>query len=235
MSGAADGAGGPEGWAESSVTVAAGPAAMPEPLPPPPAASPAVFADAETGLVSRALFMDRLEHARHRVARAAPMTLVLLTVDEPAAGDAAWPQAVARRLRAVTRDQDTVARLGPRAFAVLLERGADSADAAAVRDRLVRALATAGAGVQAVRVGLTPVHAGDATEDLLARAAAAQDVAAQDVAAQDVAAQDVAGEAESPGAESPDAVPEPYRTPTSSMRKTSTALGGMSGPAPAAP
>ncbi|HYY10888.1 MAG TPA: diguanylate cyclase, partial [Kineosporiaceae bacterium] len=86
--------------------------------------------DALTGLVNRGLFNDRLQNALDRRRRApAPLALLLIDLDGfklvndthgHAAGDAVL-RAVADRLRATFRDEDTVARLGGDEFAVLVE------------------------------------------------------------------------------------------------------------------
>jgi diguanylate cyclase (GGDEF)-like protein len=86
--------------------------------------------DTLTGLPNRALFHDRLEHAMQRAPRADQgFALVLLDIDgfkaindtygHPA-GDALL-KAIASRLAALVRSNDTVARLGGDEFALIVE------------------------------------------------------------------------------------------------------------------
>ncbi|HET6430773.1 diguanylate cyclase domain-containing protein [Dyella sp.] len=97
--------------------------------------------DMLTGLPNRALFHDRLQHAMRRAPRAdAGFALVLLDIDgfkavndtygHPA-GDALL-QAIAQRLSAQVRSNDTVSRLGGDEFALILE---DAAELALLMDR----------------------------------------------------------------------------------------------------
>jgi diguanylate cyclase (GGDEF)-like protein len=102
--------------------------------------------DALTGLVSRRLFEDRLEHAIS-VVRRLGHALALLYIDlddfKPIndsfghdAGDAVLKE-VALRLRSAARDSDTVARLGGDEFAVLMESDCGRVGAAALAARII--------------------------------------------------------------------------------------------------
>jgi diguanylate cyclase (GGDEF)-like protein len=108
--------------------------------------------DALTGLPNRVLFNERLDRALRRAKRRdAPFAILLLDLDNfrvvndslgHTAGDELL-MAVARRLEACARSEDTVARLGGDEFALLLDRVTDAADAARVAERAQAALATA--------------------------------------------------------------------------------------------
>jgi len=88
------------------------------------------FHDDLTGLANRALFKNRLEHALTRRAPAHGLVgLLYIDVDRfktvndslgHTAGDALL-EAIAARLRAVLRPEDTIARLGGDEFAILVE------------------------------------------------------------------------------------------------------------------
>lgn len=88
--------------------------------------------DQETGLVGRALFLDRLVHGRDRASRAdSLMGLILVEIDnfEKVAEDVVENliRASARRVRSCTRRVDTAARLETQRFGVIIEgaRGRD--------------------------------------------------------------------------------------------------------------
>ena len=106
--------------------------------------------DPLTGLPSRALFADRVGQAFARLQRGSgALTVIQLgingfkLVNESLGHDAgdALLVAVAQRLVAVMRPSDTVARLGGDEFAVLCEALPDDADAAALAERVLEALA----------------------------------------------------------------------------------------------
>lgn len=105
--------------------------------------------DTLTGLMSRQLFEDRLDHAI-ALAKRLGQTLSLLYIDlddfKPIndkfghdAGDAVLKEA-ALRLREVARDSDTVARLGGDEFVVLMGSDGDGGGAAALATRIISAL-----------------------------------------------------------------------------------------------
>jgi diguanylate cyclase (GGDEF)-like protein/PAS domain S-box-containing protein len=107
------------------------------------------FHDPVTNLANRALFADRVQHSIMRAIRGGPAIGVMFidlddfkTVNDSLghpAGDRVL-QEVARRLEAAVRPADTVARFGGDEFAVLLDGIKDSADAADVAGRILRAL-----------------------------------------------------------------------------------------------
>jgi diguanylate cyclase (GGDEF)-like protein len=107
------------------------------------------FHDPLTGLVNRALFVDRVDHAlsgRHRSQRL--VAVLFCDLDEFKAindqlGHSVGDQvliAVAERLRSCVRVADTPGRLGGDEFAILLEDLAGQQDAEATAERIVRAL-----------------------------------------------------------------------------------------------
>jgi len=108
--------------------------------------------DALTGLPNRLLFMERLDRAARRAERrAGSFAVVLLDLDNfrvvnDSLGHTAGDEllvAVARRLSACSRAEDTVARLGGDEFAFLLERIDSPADAARVAERMLESLTSA--------------------------------------------------------------------------------------------
>ena len=107
------------------------------------------FHDPLTGLANRALFADRVTHALARGRRSAGDRLAVLLVDldefklvNDSLGHGAGDElltAVAERIRACLRRQDTAARLGGDEFGILLE-DADRDLAAEVAERILGAL-----------------------------------------------------------------------------------------------
>ena len=107
------------------------------------------FHDSLTGLANRLLFKDRVEHALELTRRRDRMVAVLFidlddfkTVNDSlghAAGDDLLI-AVARRLQACLRPEDTCARLGGDEFAVMVENIANSEAAVLVARRILDAL-----------------------------------------------------------------------------------------------
>lgn len=107
------------------------------------------FHEPLTGLANRTLFMDRLGHALARTDRRSGLVAVLfLDLDNfkllnDGFGHDVGDQllmAVAGRLRACVRPEDTVARLGGDEFTVLLEDIENTAEAVRVAERLIEAL-----------------------------------------------------------------------------------------------
>jgi diguanylate cyclase (GGDEF)-like protein len=106
--------------------------------------------DPLTSLVNRTVFVDRLEHALHRVRRGNDLLAVLYCdldgfkrVNDRlghAAGDAVLREA-ATRLNATLRSADTAARFGGDEFAILAEDLHDEREATLLADRVVAALA----------------------------------------------------------------------------------------------
>jgi diguanylate cyclase (GGDEF)-like protein/PAS domain S-box-containing protein len=106
------------------------------------------FHDPLTGLANRALFGDRVTHALARRRPTSERAAVLfIDLDDfklvndslgHAAGDVLLT-AVAERIRACLRPQDTAARLGGDEFAVLVEE-TDAEQSAAIADRILAAL-----------------------------------------------------------------------------------------------
>jgi diguanylate cyclase (GGDEF)-like protein/PAS domain S-box-containing protein len=105
------------------------------------------FHDALTGLANRALFVDRTQHALARRPAGGGIAVLIMDVDDfktindslgHSAGDQAMV-AVAERLRACLRPEDTVSRIGGDEFAILLE-DADEELAASVSARILDTL-----------------------------------------------------------------------------------------------
>lgn len=104
------------------------------------------FRDALTGLPNRRVFLDRLEHALTRASRSGEVLAVFfIDVDRfkivndslgHHAGDELL-KAIAERLGALTRAEDTLARFGGDEFTLLIEGIYDLADAEAVAKRVV--------------------------------------------------------------------------------------------------
>lgn len=143
--------------------------------------------DQLTGLVNRAAFLDRVDHAMRRSASTAPPVAVMfIDLDRfkpvndrfgHAVGDAILAR-IAERLSAVAEAGDTVARLGGDEFAVLLEpaditlsgsivdRGIDLAQR--VLDALAEPIRVAGAQpVISASIGLAVADPSSSTQSLL--------------------------------------------------------------------
>ncbi|HVF39793.1 MAG TPA: EAL domain-containing protein [Gemmatimonadaceae bacterium] len=106
--------------------------------------------DSLTGLPNRSLFTERLRHAMRRAARHPDDLFAVLFLDLDRfkdindnlghfAGDELL-RAVARRLEACLRPEDTVARLSGDEFAILLESITETRDAGRVAERIEEAL-----------------------------------------------------------------------------------------------
>jgi diguanylate cyclase (GGDEF)-like protein len=110
------------------------------------------FHDSLTGLPNRALFMDRLDHALlHARRHGETIAVLFLDLDRfkvvndslgHLVGDHLL-SAVATRIQACVRDEDTVARLGGDEFTVLLENVAEGDEAVRVAGRIASALGDA--------------------------------------------------------------------------------------------
>jgi diguanylate cyclase (GGDEF)-like protein/PAS domain S-box-containing protein len=110
-----------------------------------------VLYDALTELPNRTLFIDRLHRAIERARRHPEYHFAVLFLDfdrfkviNDSLGHVIGDQllvAIARRLQACLRTEDTVARLGGDEFAMLIDYIADMADAVQVAERIQRALA----------------------------------------------------------------------------------------------
>src|SRR5918994_2445180 len=107
------------------------------------------FHDLLTGLPNRALFMDRLEHALSRANRRGSNVAVLFTdldnfkVINDSLGHKAGDQlliAVAERLKACLRPEDTAARLGGDEFTILVEDVAGVGEAVQIAERIAEIL-----------------------------------------------------------------------------------------------
>jgi chemotaxis family two-component system sensor kinase Cph1 len=140
------------------------------------------FHDALTGLSNNRLLMDRIEHALAGPGRGAGVALLLVDLDSFKAindslghdrGDEVLIQA-ADRLRSVTRDSDTVARLAGDEFAILAV-GADRASAPRIAERMLAALrppfTIAGSPLRVTcAIGVAEGAADDTAADLMRRA-----------------------------------------------------------------
>jgi diguanylate cyclase (GGDEF)-like protein/PAS domain S-box-containing protein len=107
------------------------------------------FHDPLTGLPNRALFMDRLEHALALAHRRGTKVAVLFAdldnfkVMNDSLGHAAGNQlliAVAERLKACVRPEDTAARLGGDEFTILVEGVTGGDDVAQIAERIAEIL-----------------------------------------------------------------------------------------------
>ena len=110
------------------------------------------FHDSLTGLPNRALFIDRVEHARARQARDASALGVLFvdlddfkTVNDTRGhpiGDALL-QEIGQKIAGILRSADTIARLGGDEFAGLLEDLEGTQEATRVATRILETVASA--------------------------------------------------------------------------------------------
>ena len=107
------------------------------------------FHDLLTGLPNRALFMDRLEHALTRADRRGSKVAVLFTdvdnfkVINDSLGHKAGDQllvAIAERLKACLRPEDTAARLGGDEFTILVEDVAGVGEVVQIAERIAEIL-----------------------------------------------------------------------------------------------
>src|SRR5215213_2054953 len=107
------------------------------------------FHDLLTGLPNRALFMDRLEHASSRANRRGSKVAVLFTdldnfkVINDSLGHEVGDQllvAVAERLKACLRPEDTAARLGGDEFTILVEDIAGIGEVVQIAERIAETL-----------------------------------------------------------------------------------------------
>lgn len=145
------------------------------------------FHDALTGLSNRRLLMERIEHALAGPTRGAGIALLLIDINSFTAingslghdrGDEVLMQA-AERLRSVTRDSDTVARLDGDEF-VILAGGADRFAASRIATRVLTALerpfTLAGRPLRVTAsIGGTEAEAEDTAAGMLRRARTAVD------------------------------------------------------------
>ena len=143
--------------------------------------------DSLTGLGNRALFRDRLAHALARGARRdSQLAVLFLDLDNfksanDTAGHGTGDQvlvAVAARLKAELRQEDTLARLGGDEFAIILEDTEHVSDAARVAQRLVevtrRPIAVGGRELSiGVSVGIVLDHGHRDADELVQNADAA--------------------------------------------------------------
>jgi diguanylate cyclase (GGDEF)-like protein len=142
------------------------------------------FHDPLTGLVNRAAFSDRVEHALTRVERnGTTLAVLFLDLDNFKTINDRWGHtagdqmlvAIAERLQECLRATDAAARLGGDEFAILLEDVSDTANVMQVADRLLDALRqpfplaehTVHMGVS---IGIAWSHAGQSAADLLRHA-----------------------------------------------------------------
>jgi len=147
------------------------------------------FFDSLTGLPNRRMLIDRLDRALARSARSRKYLAVMFVdldhfkeVNDSLGHDAGDEllKAVAQRLKASVRDDDTVSRHGGDEFIVLLPEIAQPRDAAAVAEKIIASVAspvTVGGGSLRVSISVgivvhDPDCAGDSS-DLLKKADAA--------------------------------------------------------------
>lgn len=144
----------------------------------------ALLKDALTGLPSRALFRDRVEHALARAHRQQlPLAVLLLEFEDFRAGSQRARleqvegiiQAVAVRLGTVLRTTDSAARFDGSRFAILLEDMADESNFVQVAERIGQAFAaplvSSGLGfVGNANLGIASATADDTADDVIRHA-----------------------------------------------------------------
>ena len=136
--------------------------------------------DRVTGLASRTMLLERLEHALQSAGRYGD-AVGLIFIEPHLAKDAPDELVVevAERLRRIARSSDTVARLSGNDFVVCAERLRNDLEAVAIADRALMALRQPYMiGGEEVRVdaiaGIAVSSGGDGPETLLANASAAR-------------------------------------------------------------
>ncbi len=107
------------------------------------------FDDVVTGLPSRSLFLDRLEHAISRLRRRDMVAVLLIELERTDLARRNYSERlgqellvlVGRRLELALRPGDTLARLGGDEFTILLEDLDEPNDVAVVCERIIGELA----------------------------------------------------------------------------------------------
>ncbi|HEX9563108.1 MAG TPA: sensor domain-containing phosphodiesterase [Gemmatimonadaceae bacterium] len=137
--------------------------------------------DALTGLASRALFRDRVEHALARASRRQqPLAVVLLEFDEFRCGGrkATYEEleqlltVAATRIQTCLRSSDSAGRIEGMRFALLLEDLEENRQVARVTERLARLFASSvpvqgHEFVASGNIGIASASPGDGVDDLL--------------------------------------------------------------------
>jgi GGDEF domain-containing protein len=139
--------------------------------------------DRLTGLATRSLLVERLEHALHGAARYGDSVAVIYVELHPREGDSDELELeAAERLRRVARASDTVARLARNEYVICCERLPSELEAVAIADRALLALRQPylvhGQDVHAAATaGIAVASGGEGPETLLASASAARHAA----------------------------------------------------------